>query len=367
MSEFNTNEVLEESIQEQPMEPVVAPPAPQDQSVPEKAGEKSEAESSKTAQEKPTDTSQFPQREREERIVSITGSLQVETEEQKLEEKYLDLVQSLKTGSILTDTIRGVERLSSNPQQRYAVLYHGDYKIVIPAADAILPPQNLNGRDPTIVRNLLLNRHLGAQIDYIVTSIDESTQIASASRIQAMQQKAKDFYFRTDRDDNYILHSGRNVEARIVSVMTSGIIAEIFGVETYIHLRELSYSRMADATENFAVGNNILVKLLKVDRSDPDHIKVSASAKQATENPAAKAIKRYTPGNNYLANVTMINRSGVFVALDDKVDCLCSFPEHARPPRGAKVLVRISGVNEQENLIWGRILRIVSYGRNSDF
>ena len=54
-------------------------------------------------------------------------------------------------------------------------------------------------------------------------------------------------YFGTDRDGNNLLYEGINAEARVVSVIRAGIFVDLFGVETYIALRELSYQRGADA------------------------------------------------------------------------------------------------------------------------
>ena len=49
---------------------------------------------------------------------------------------------------------------------------------------------------------------------------------------------------------------------------------------------------------------------------------------------------------------------GVFVALDGGIDCLCSYPKRGRPPRGARVTVRILGINHETNRIWGAITHI---------
>lgn len=44
------------------------------------------------------------------------------------------------------------------------------------------------------------------------------------------------------------------------------------------------------------------MKILSIDRSDRNHIKVNASIKQAGENPYEKALRRYTVGNRYGGN-----------------------------------------------------------------
>ena len=135
---------------------------------------------------------------------------------------------------------------------------------------------------------------------------------------------------------------------------------ELFGLEVYIPLRELSYQRWLDASGHFQPGQRILVKILSVDRSDRDHIKVTASVKQAGENPYEKALRRYSVGNRYVGTVSMVDTNGVFVALDGGIDCLCSYPKRGRPPRGARVTVRILGINHDSNRIWGAITHIAT-------
>ena len=112
------------------------------------------------------------------------------------------------------------------------------------------------------------------------------------------------------------------------------------------------------ATGYFQPGQRILVKVLDVDRSNKNHIKASVSVKQAGENPYEKALRMYTVGNRYVGSVSMVDTNGVFVALDGGIDCLCSYPKRGRPPRGARVTVRILGINHQSNRIWGAITHI---------
>lgn len=97
---------------------------------------------------------------------------------------------------------------------------------------------------------------------------------------------------------------------------------------------------MLDAQDSFQPGQRILVKILSIDRSDRTRIRVSASIKQAGENPYEKALRRYSVGNRYVGTVSMVDMNGVFVSLDGGIDCLCSYPKRGRPPRGSRVTVR---------------------------
>jgi ribosomal protein S1 len=175
-----------------------------------------------------------------------------------------------------------------------------------------------------------------------------------------MAAKRKEYYFGSDRDGNNRLYEGLNAEARVVSVIRAGIFVDLFGVETYIPLRELSYQRGIDAAAQFQPGQRVLVKILEIDRSDRSNIRVNASVKQATENPYEKALRKYVAGSRYVGTVSMVDTNGVFVSLDGGIDCLCSYPKRGRPPRGSRVTVRIIGINNESNRIWGAITHMTT-------
>lgn len=219
-------------------------------------------------------------------VVSIDERPTVETEADKAKNDLLDLLESQKTGRILTGTIQGVERPPDNPSRSLAVIYHGEFKVIIPAEEAVEPPADYRGRLPEDVLHYMLTKRLP--------------------------------------------------------------------------LRELSYQRWMDAAAYFQPGQRILVKVLEVDRSDRNQIKATASVKQAGENPYEKALRRYSVGNRYVGTVSMVDTNGVFVALDGGIDCLCSYPKRGRPPRGSRVTVRILGINNDTNRIWGAITHIAA-------
>ena len=208
----------------------------------------------------------------------------------------------------------------------YAVIYHGDFKVIIPVLEAIEEPEDYRGQPKGDVLHYLLNKRLGAEVDYIVKGIDQEHNVVAASRLEAMALKRREYYFRTDRDGNY-----------------------------QIPLRELSYQRWVDAAQHYQPGQRVLVRVLEVDRSDRSRPRVTASVKQAMENPYEKALKKYVVGNRYVGTVSMVDLNGVFVSLDGGIDCLCTYPKRGRPPRGARATVRILGINHENNRIWGVI------------
>ena len=330
-----------------------------------KATEKSESDTESENESPGSEGESIPKRKRSYtrptmNVLSIDERLAVETDADKAKNDLLDLIESMKTKRILTGTIQGVERPEDNPNRSLAVIYHGDFKVIIPAEEAVEPPEDFRGRSESDIMHYMLTKRLGAEVDYIVKGIDPKAGIAVASRLEAMAAKRKEYYFGTDRDGNNLIYNDVCAEARIVSVIRAGIFVDLFGLEIYIPLRELSYQRLLDASAQFQPGQRVLVKVLTVERSDRNQVKVTASVKQAGENPYEKALKKYSVGNRYVGTVSMVDTTGVFVSLDGGVDCLCSYPKRGRPPRGARVTVRVLGINKENNRIWGAITHIAT-------
>lgn len=375
--ELNHEEMMQEELEqsaldeipsdeEQAVQDLIPDPSAEKEPEPDEneeiaAEQETESEPEPAGSEAPEPV-QRPRRRRQARaanapVLAIGDRLTVETAAEKARSDLLDLVESMKTQRILTGTIQGVEQAGS---RSLAVLYHGDFKIIIPADQAVLLVEDRQGRSPEEILYDTLNKRLGAEIDYIIKGIDQESGIAVGSRLEAMEIKRRQYYFGRDRDGNNLIYEGVCAEARIVSVIRAGIFVDLFGLEVYIPLRELSYQRLMDAGVQYQTGQRVLVKILKIDRSDRSHIQVTASVKQAGENPYEKALKRYSVGNRYVGTVSMVDTTGVFVALDGGIDCLCSYPKRGRPPRGSRVTVRILGINHESNRIWGAITHIAA-------
>lgn len=284
-------------------------------------------------------------------VMSIDARRTVETDADKAKNDLIDLTESLKTDKVLTGTVQGVER-NFQGHDSVAVLYHGIFKVVIPAEDMVEKPEEAEGRTVDDAYHYLLTRRLGAEVDYVVNSIFYDDMLAVASRLDAMQAKRKRFY---RGGEGALVHEGVRAEARVVSVVRSGIFVDLFGVECFIPSRELSYQRIGNPMSQFMTGDRVIVKVLSVDNKDLNNIKIQASIKQASVNPYELALKKYSVGNRYVGTVSMVDKNGVFVSLEGGVDCLCRFPARGRPMKGARVTVQILGIDEKSNRIWGII------------
>ena len=203
---------------------------------PEPSQSDTEPENAPNAKEDGVDAAPKPKKKRtytkpSVSVLSIDDRPTVETEADKAKNDLLDLIESQRSGRILTGTIQGVEQSADNPRHAFAVLYHGEFKVIIPAAEAVEPPEDYRGRDPDEMLHYMLTKRLGAEVDYIVKGIDPKSGIAAASRLEAMRARRKEMYFGTDRDGNNRIYAGVCAETRVVSAIRAGIFIDLFGVK----------------------------------------------------------------------------------------------------------------------------------------
>ena len=286
--------------------------------------------------------------QRRQRIIPIDQTRSVQTSRDQKRSELIDLVESQKSGRVLSGIVQGRE-LNSDASSVYAVVYHGSYKVIIPAEEMIpLTPENQH------MQIAHVTKRLGAEIDYVVAGIDVETGVAAGSRLEAMAIRQREL-LRTNHDGAYEIQENDLAEARVVSVIRSGIFVELFGLEIFVPLSELSYQRWLNSEDHFVVGQRILVQILTITRDDAEALAMTVSVKRAAEESFLSSVARYKVNDLYIGTVSMITTSGVFVSLDG-VDCLCRFPRRGRPPIGTNVTVKILGIDSESKRIWGVIV-----------
>ena len=97
-----------------------------------------------------------------DRFYDHFGELVAETDAEKAKNDLLDLLESQKTGRILAGTIQGVEGQSSDPSRTLAVIYHGEYKILIVKINALTASHGLQGQHNLV--GLLVEIHFGKNV-----------------------------------------------------------------------------------------------------------------------------------------------------------------------------------------------------------
>ncbi|MBM3773283.1 MAG: S1 RNA-binding domain-containing protein [Acidimicrobiia bacterium] len=113
---------------------------------------------------------------------------------------------------------------------------------------------------------------------------------------------------------------GAVVQGRVVSVRPFGAFVDLGGgVQGLLHVSEMGWSRVADPATLFSPGEEITVKVLRVDEETQ---KIALSTKQLAEDPWATVQATYEIGQVLSGRVTRVAEFGAFVELAPGVEGL---------------------------------------------
>lgn len=113
---------------------------------------------------------------------------------------------------------------------------------------------------------------------------------------------------------------GSKINGVVVKFADYGAFVELEeGLEGLIHLSELSWAKIKDASQRLKIGDTVEVKMLDVDSANK---KISLSLKQLEPNPWDEIEKKYPKGTKVKGTIKNITDFGVFIGLEDGIDGL---------------------------------------------
>jgi small subunit ribosomal protein S1 len=113
---------------------------------------------------------------------------------------------------------------------------------------------------------------------------------------------------------------GAVLSGRVASVRDFGAFVDLGGgVQGLLHVSEMGWSRVADTSNVVKPGDQITVKVLRV---DDDKQKIALGLKQLTDDPWASVRARYEVGQVLTGRVTRVAEFGAFVELEPGVEAL---------------------------------------------
>ena len=140
----------------------------------------------------------------DQRIVSIDSKPSVQTEADQQMNYLVNLVASLRSKHILCGRLQGSENSSSGEPR--GILQYGEFKVLIPSSEMMDIPENMRDVDPYDVMRYMLNKRLGAEIEFVALGIDQEAGLVVGSRKQAMRKRRRQFFFGQDREGNNLLY-----------------------------------------------------------------------------------------------------------------------------------------------------------------
>lgn len=257
-----------------------------------------------------------------------------------------ELLRSKEEKRILTGKISGIEDeyyKFKNENIPCAIVWYENIKILIPSTHLGIKKIN-----KSIIRGML-----GAEIDFIIIEIDEISNIAVASRKDAMELRQNLEIPKLKKNDV--------VRVRILAVGIKHVIVDLYGKEAIIKASNLKHTFIVNCKEIFKPGEYLKVRIINI---DVEKNIFELDAKCFLVNPFNNIRKYITENGEYTGKVISFPKqnSGIIVQLDNtEVTCLVRVPAQFRtyPHLYDKVLIKITEIKENKKFIYGYLMRII--------
>jgi small subunit ribosomal protein S1 len=123
----------------------------------------------------------------------------------------------------------------------------------------------------------------GAEVEAVILKIDSENQRLSLG-VKQLQPNVIEEFFQTH-------NSGDVLMGKIVRLTEFGAFVELFeGVEGLVHVSELANERVEKPEDRFSVGQDVRVKIIKM---DPVEKKIGLSIRAALNEPDTEAVEAY--------------------------------------------------------------------------
>jgi len=207
----------------------------------------------------------------------------------------------------------------------------GGYEVRIAGQRAFCPISQID-----TVRNTDPSEHEGRVYTFRILEFKEGGKNLVISRRALLEEE--------QREEAELLRrsivAGVVLNGRVTSVRDYGAFVDLgAGVQGLLHVSEMGWSRIADPTQVVRPGDEVTVKVLRV---DDDTQKIALGLKQLQADPWSKVEATYAPGQVCTGRVTRLADFGAFVELQPGVEALAhlsTFPPTGSP-EGWKASVR---------------------------
>jgi small subunit ribosomal protein S1 len=120
------------------------------------------------------------------------------------------------------------------------------------------------------------------------------------------------------------LAEGAAVTGVVKNLTDYGAFIDLGGIDGLLHVTDMSYGRITHPNEMLQVGQEVLVKVLKFDRTKE---RVSLGIKQLEPDPWETALDRYAVNSRVIGRVVNVTDYGAFIELEAGVEGLIHISE----------------------------------------
>ena len=258
------------------------------------------------------------------------GEATIEVEELKDDDGALEVASGDRIQAMVVSTVGGL-RLSRKLARGAATLrqledaFHaglpvegkvekavkGGYEVRIARQRAFCPISQID-----TVRNTDPSEHQGRVYAFRIIEYKEGGKNLVVSRRVLLEEEQRVSAEEIRRS----IVAGAVLTGRVTSVRAYGAFVDLgAGVQGLLHVSEMGWSRVADASQVVKPGDEITVKVLRV---EDDKQKIALGLKQLLADPWSKVPATYAVGQVCTGRVTRLAEFGAFVELQPGVEGL---------------------------------------------
>jgi len=180
---------------------------------------------------------------------------------------------------------------------------------------AFMPASRSGARDVPEMQTLV-----GQEIACRIIKLDtEKEDIVVDRRVVLEEERAK-----AKEEKLSGLQAGMVVHGTVRSLLDYGAFIDIGGVDGMLHVADISHGRVNKPADALAIGQEIEVKILKV---DPAKKRISLGLKQLQPDPWTTAADKFHVGDRVKGTVARVTDFGAFVELEPGLDGLIHLSE----------------------------------------
>jgi len=180
---------------------------------------------------------------------------------------------------------------------------------------AFLPASRSGARDAAEMEKLI-----GEEIRVRITKLDVADEDVVVDRRVVTEEEALEEKGRRFAQ----VEEGAVVDGTVRSLMDYGAFIDLGGVDGLLHISDISWSRVSKASDILTVGQQLEVKVLKI---DPESKRIALGLKQLQPHPWDAVPDKFVVGQRVKGVVTRIADFGAFVELEPGVEGLVHLSE----------------------------------------
>ncbi|MCD4652970.1 S1 RNA-binding domain-containing protein [bacterium] len=165
------------------------------------------------------------------------------------------------------------------------------------------------------------NIHTGCSYHFLITKMDPKGRNIVVSRTKLLEEERAKLALDTMKT----LEPGIIVSGEIRRITDFGAFVDIGGVDGLVHISQLSWDRVHHPSEIVETGQEVQVKVLKI---DPDSKRIALSIREVMQKPWDEFVgSEIIEGNLYKGKVSRVEHFGAFVRLKPGLEGLLHISE----------------------------------------